>query len=325
MKTISFKQFALGVAMAVAMNLAAWAQSATAPGSPGTAPQADRDAILAMAGCYDIEFNFKETVAMKSGYKLTKPYIEDATEWVQVIVNEPNHIVLQHLLIDTHSDAVIKHWRQEWCYQERELLEFRDRNTWVKRTLSEDEARGTWTQKVYQTDDSPRYQGYGKWVHTANMSLWESNPTRRPLPRREYTKRDDYQALRAINRHIITPAGWVHEQDNTKLVCDEHGKVVETIARETGLNRYLRTDDAKGEPARKWWAQRGKTWSEVCDVWNEIYDASPVLKLQAKVDDKPLSRTLAKQVYKLSEKDVAPDQVRQQVRATIDTYIVRGS
>lgn len=319
MKTIRFKQFALGAAMALAMNIVAWAQSPAAP------PKVDREAIAAMAGCYEIEFNFRETVALKPGYKLTEPYIEDAVEWVQVVVNEPDHIVLQHLLIDESSGAVIKHWRQEWCWQERNLLEFRDRNTWVRQTLSEDQARGTWTQKVYQTDDSPRYQGYGRWVHTANMSLWESHPTRRPLPRREYTQRDDYQTLLAINRHIITPAGWVHEQDNTKIVCDQNGNPVEAISREIGLNRYVRVDEAQGQIARKWWAQRGRTWNEVCRVWDDTYSASPVLKLQKQVDDQPLSRVLARQVYLLSENNAAPDQVRRQVRATIDAYIVRGS
>jgi len=284
----------------------------------------DRQAILAMAGCYHIEFNFKETVALKENYELTDKYIEDATEWVQVVVDQPRRIVLQHLLIIPSNKGIVKHWRQEWVYQETDLLEFSDRNTWVRRTISDDQARGTWIQKVYSTDDSPRYQGYGKWTHTANLSAWESEPTRRPLPRREYSKRDDYQALRAVNRHIITPHGWVHEQDNTKLVINEAGQPVEAIARETGLNRYLRVEDAKGEPARKWWNERGKTWTHAAQVWDKIYAEHPVLKIQPEIDDKHLSRKLAKQVYKLSQKDLTPAEVRARIRKLIEPHLIEG-
>ena len=39
-----------------------------------------------------------------------------------------------------------------------------------------------------------------------------------PLPRREYTKRNDYNVLKRINRHEIKDFGWVHEQDNLKIL-----------------------------------------------------------------------------------------------------------
>ena len=35
--------------------------------------------------------------------------------------------------------------------------------------------------------------------------------TWRPLPRREYTRRSDYNALDVVNRHTIVPGGWTHE------------------------------------------------------------------------------------------------------------------
>ena len=35
--------------------------------------------------------------------------------------------------------------------------------------------------------------------------------TWRPLPRREYTRRSDYNALDVVNRHTIVRGGWTHE------------------------------------------------------------------------------------------------------------------
>lgn len=46
---------------------------------------------------------------------------------------------------------------------------------------------------------------------------WE-NKTSSPLPRREYTKRDDYNVMLRGNRHEITDYGWMHEQDNDKMI-----------------------------------------------------------------------------------------------------------
>ena len=40
----------------------------------------DRKAILAMSGKFDVEFTFKETVALVPGYELKQPYRADALE-----------------------------------------------------------------------------------------------------------------------------------------------------------------------------------------------------------------------------------------------------
>ena len=63
---------------------------------------------------------------------------------------------------------------------------------WGYRKLSKAlAAKGTWTQKVFQVDDSPRYEGYATWVHVDGRHYWDSQ-TDGPLPRREYSKRSDY-------------------------------------------------------------------------------------------------------------------------------------
>src|SRR5690606_5653234 len=114
-------------------------------------------------------------------------------------------------------------WRQIWTYEDTRVTEFRGLNRWKTRHLSPEEARGTWTQMVTNVDNSPRYEGWGKWEHANGVSSWTSAPTNRPLPRREYSKRKDYDVLIGVNRHVLTPAGWAHEQDNTKLDLDPAG------------------------------------------------------------------------------------------------------
>ena len=185
----------------------------------------DRKAILAMSGKFDVEFTFKETVPLVPGYELKQPYRADALEIVKVVEDHENLIVLQHILLAEIGPVmqVVKHWGQVWKYEDPVMVEYQGKRTWKKRTLPAAEVKGTWTQLVTQVDDSPRYESWGKWTHEGNRSAWTSKDTCRPLPRREYTKRSDYDILRAVNRHVITPEGWVHEQENRKWEGGSNG------------------------------------------------------------------------------------------------------
>ena len=192
-------------------------------------PHADREAILAMTGEYKVKFQFQETGAIEPGYELKEPYTSGATEFVEVVEDTGVYIALQHILVmhpqnedgTLDQDAepvVVKHWRQDWTYEDTTLIAFRGNNTWERVELDPAEVEGTWSQAVYQVDDSPRYESFGTWQHVGDRSAWQSAETWRPLPRREFSKRSDYQVLLASNRHTITPNGRVHDQDNSKLV-----------------------------------------------------------------------------------------------------------
>ena len=203
----------------------------------------DRAAILAMSGAFEVEFNFEETVSLDEGYKLKKPYLADAYELVEVAQDTGKSITLQHLLVvgDEDGPVVIKHWGQVWKYEDRRTLNYEGGNTWLPVTHSNADVEGTWTQFVTQIDESPRYKAFGAWVHTANTSIWTSRLSTRPLPRREYTKRKDYDLLMVTNRHVITPEGWVHQQENSKLVSREGKR--KFLCMERGLNQYRRVSD----------------------------------------------------------------------------------
>ncbi len=246
--------------------------------------QQDRQAILAMAGVFAVDFHFKETVAFEIGYELKEAYDASGLETVIVVEDSENKIALQHIL--ETKRGVLKHWRQDWTYESAELWEYQGDAEWKKIRLPADEVKGTWTQRVYQVDDSPRYESVGRWRHQGNLSQWESALTHRPLPRREHTKRDDYHILAAKNRHTLTPTGWVHEQDNYKLKRTPDGDRV--IAREFGLNRYDHVNPDKGETARQWWRDHAAFWADVRGIWADVFAARERIVLRKKVDDKPM-------------------------------------
>ncbi|MBI1368065.1 MAG: hypothetical protein GC162_05365 [Planctomycetes bacterium] len=284
-----FRHAFLSASLVMAFGIFAVAASSRPDAEP--APAADREAIKAMAGTFEITFDFRETLALAPGYEFHPPYQEKALEWVKVIVDEPRRIALQHLLV-TEDGEVIKHWRQEWTYEPAMIHDFVGNDTWEARQLSPTEARGMWSQQVTSVDDSPRYQSIGKWTHAEGVSCWESQRTGRPLPRREYTKRHDYQVLVAINRQTITPTGWALEEDNAKLVLDASGKPDHLLVREAGINTYRRVDESRGEPARQWWAAQGRFWTDVQAVWSEL-DAHPrSITLKDKVDNRSLAAAL---------------------------------
>ncbi len=244
--------------------------------------KADRQAILAMAGQYRVAFDFKETVAVTPGYTPKDPTHTQATEWVTVIEDTDKFISLQHILVAHSKDGqshTVKHWRQDWTYQDTDLLVYQGHRTGQHTTLSPEQVAGTWSQAVFQVDDSPRYESYGKWSHLADRSAWESQPTWRPMPRRDATKRDDYNLIAGRNRHTITPAGWVHEQDNQKLVLDDAGKPLHVLVHESGINTYDRDDSLDLTEAQDYWKNTSAYWHDVRHIWETAARNNPRLTL----------------------------------------------
>jgi hypothetical protein len=232
-----------------------------------------------MAGEFRVRFRFEETALFRAGGTLAAPYREDAHELVLVVRDEPGRIELQHLLV--HEGGAIKHWRQVWKYEDRNVCEYRGGDTWVMRELTAEEVKGTWTQQVTQTDDSPRYEGVGRWTHAGGVSQWTSGDTWRPLPRRELKRSAEYQVIAGTNRHAITATGWAHEQDNTKSVLSG-GEVTGAVAREAGVNSYERVGGEErvdfGE-ARRLWEKEGAFWNVVLGEWERLQSERRTLRV----------------------------------------------
>lgn len=233
--------------------------------------QQDVQSIKAMTGCYQVTFNFAETFSPNKEYEKKKNYKSGALEWITVADEAPGKIALQHLLIvnpkGEGKDAIVKHWRQDWLYENTDLYVFDKENHWKYKKLNPNEVKGQWTQVVYQVDDAPRYSGSGSWVHIDGKNYWESNADA-PLPRREYTTRNDYNVLNRNNRHEIYSWGWLHNQDNKKLLRTD-GQEDQVISEEKGLEYYKKVEDGKCTIAQNYWKEYAPLWKAVRTIWDE--------------------------------------------------------
>ena len=263
----------------------------------------DRRAILAMAGDYRTSFDFIETIGFTEGYQPAAPYQSWGTERVYVVANEPEFVSLQHIIVMHFLDAdgfesdamVVKHWRQDWQYEDAEVHAFQGRGAFVRRALDPANRKGAWTQTVYQVDDSPRYEAVGRWIHAPGVSYWQSDDRRRPLPRREFSVRDDYQALYGSHRITITPAGWTQEEDALKLVLDENNRPSSSqpyLAREAGLSRYDRVLDYDFSAGDDYWEETGAFWSRVRQYWDALYKAESAFSFVKSAEGTPMFMAL---------------------------------
>ncbi len=304
---------------------------------PGiTKYERDRRAILSMAGTYRVTFNFIETIPLRTGYKVDRPYQSWATEYIKVIEDTGSFISLQHILVMYFLDengkvegpSVTKHWRQDWTYQDEEILEYRGNNTWQTVKVPRDQAAGKWSQAVYQVDDTPRYEALAEWVYDGNDVTWTSPVTWRPLPRREFSVRDDYNVLSGVNRITITPTGWAHEQDNLKMVVDGDGKELGNdpyLAKEIGLDRYERLSGFNDSAAREYWERTAPFWADVRQVWEEAIKSNPTLRLKNSYQDKKLYEYLFEYSDRLAEGGVYDRAQGQEYARTIINSFVIGS
>ncbi len=255
----------------------------------------DRQAILAMAGSYRVSFEFIESMGFTEDYAPSRPYFSWATEHVRVLANTPTFVSLQHTLVMYFADdevvkpMVMKHWRQDWTYDDLDLYVYRGNLVWQRVKLTKEEADGGWSQAVFQVDDSPRYESFGRWEHADGVSRWTSNDAWRPLPRREFSVREDYNVLGGTHAITITPTGWVHIQDNRKLQVGVESEPPRCLACELGVNRYERIDEPTlQEPADAYWAKTGAYWKEVRSAWDEVFRSRDHFQLKKQADGKKL-------------------------------------
>ena len=280
----------------------------------------DHDSILAMQGEYIVDFAFDETVLLQPGYERHPAMRSGGNETVIVVQDTPSKIVLQHILVDEKSGHVTKHWRQDWTYEAPTRFEFSDDQTWQVRAILADLTRGAWTQCVYEVSDAPRYCGTGKWTYDNGVATWTSDTSWRPLPRREYTKRSDYNAISAVNRHTLTPNGWTHEQFNTKVLRKPDGTQVE-LAREFGFNDYQKTTEVDFKPAYTYWAATKDYWAKVRARWERFLGQPPGAHLKTKIDGMAMIIPLFEQAGSLEKGKKVRDA---QIDAVFDKWVERA-
>jgi hypothetical protein len=255
----------------------------------------DRRAILAMAGEYRVTFDFLEIAQFSAQDEPKAPYQSWGTEKIYVDHDDGKSISLVHILEmrviqedgSVSEPMVTKHWRQDWRYEPAYIVEYQGRDRWRRRKLAAKEAEGAWSQTVYQVDESPRYAGTGRWRHTPSFSTWLSGDTLRPLPRREWSVRDDYQALLGTNRHTIASTGWIQEENNLKAVLTatrEADPARPYLAREYGVARYERVRGQDFAAADRYYERTKQFWDEVRDRWRATFAAKGEVTLKGPVD-----------------------------------------
>ncbi len=279
--------------------------------------QQDREAILAMQGCYFVEFRYAEVYSPDSAYQFTEREKVSSYEWITPIVVEEDFISLQHLLT-VNDSTVVKHWRQDWSFESPEYHAYLSDYTWEK-TKSSKPAKGQWRQDVTQVDDSPRYSGLGTWVFVDGKKYWESE-AHSPLPRRELKKkREDYNVLLRGNRHELTDYGWIHNQDNAKVVRDAAGNY-EMIAREKGWNTYTKVDEAQCQPSIDYWNETSRFWSHVRDYWARTMAANDKFHVEVKNEHGILHMTMFSMAKE--SKDWSDKKMIKQIEKAINNHLV---
>ena len=300
---------------------------------PGLSPfDRDRQAILAMAGPYRVSFDFLEVLRFDPALKPDAPYQSWGTEYVFVAEDRKEFIALQHILVmrmqleggKVSEPVVVRHWRQEWRFEPQTLLVYQGANTWLRRAVSAEERRGAWSQSVLQVDDSPRYAASGRWEHSDSNSTWISGETWRPLPRREFSARSDYDVLMGTNRHTITPGGWVQEENNLKVVLDESGRMrarIPYLAREYGVARYERIKDYDFSDGTRYFERTEPFWAEVRGAWSELEGRDGRFTLRAPVDKGQLFVPFFEYAQKLADGALFD---REEARAFIQRTLREG-
>lgn len=252
------------LALALSARGGATAQPALAGGF-----ERDRQSVLAMSGTFHVRFETRETVPFVADYEPLEPSISAGNEVVRVVEDTGSTIRLQHILVVSHggADIVVRHWRQDWVYEPRHVLAYMGDDRWRLQPIASAERRGKWAQIVYNTDDSPRYGALGAWEHDYGVSRWTSVRGLRPVARRDAVADRPYSHYSCVNRHAITPNGWVHEQDNAKIGA-RNGALV-TFVHETVLNSYNRGDDFPISAADDYLAATQPYWDAVRGLWDE--------------------------------------------------------
>lgn len=273
----------------------------------------DRRAILAMAGTYRSTFDFLEVLSFNQAPP-QRPYQSWGTEKVFVDSDTGRAISLVHILEmrvmqqdgSISEPIVTKHWRQDWQYEPEAIVEYRGNATWKKRSLSAGERKGRWLQTVYQVDESPRYASLGAWQHTAAFSTWLSGDTWRPLPRREWTVRKDYDVLFGTNRHTITATGWTQEENNLKAQLGADNRL-SYVAREYGIARYERLKDADFSEADAYYNKTENFWDAVRAAWTDWFKREGTVRLRGQVDQLELFAPLFERADAIAAQEATQD------------------
>ena len=282
----------------------------------------DATNVNKLCGCFDVEFKYAETFSPDQQYKFhDRDEISGGTEYIFPVEVADRKIVLQHLLVITDS-MIIKHWREDWTYENPVRWVYKGNKTWEKTILKPEEVKGKWTQSVWEVSDAPRYQGASDWVVLDGKLQWQ-NTADAPLPRREYSVRSDYNILRRTNTIIIGDSGWVHDQNNQKII--RQNGVDRLLVEEKGINSYHRVDESACAGAKIYWERNKDFWTRVRKTWDNYTVSHTVVQLKGEVNGKVLHDVLFEQAKQYAKGEIKAGDLDALIRNTVESYFGQES
>ncbi len=277
--------------------------------------------INTLCGCFEVEFKYAETFSPDPNYKFhEREIINGGLELVLPIEVSNKKIVLQHLLVITDS-MIIKHWREDWTYENPVIWKYQGNKTWLKDIQKPEIIKGKWTQSIWEVSDEPRYQGTSEWINANGQYFWLST-TDAPLPRREYSARNDYNLLKRTNRIIPTGKGYIHEQDNKKIIRENGADKL--LVEEKGINSYVKQDESKCAVAKLWWEKNKLYWEKVRTIWEESIAKISTIKLETKVNGKVLHEYLMAQEKEFAAGKIPVSDLDAKIKAYVDQFLNTG-
>jgi hypothetical protein len=274
-----------------------------------------------LCGCFEVEFKYAETFSPDPNYKFhEREVINGGLELVIPIEVSNKKIVLQHLLVITDS-MIIKHWREDWIYENPVIWKYQGNKIWKKDIQKPEIIKGKWTQSIWEVSDEPRYQGTSDWINANGQNFWLST-TDAPLPRREYSVRSDYNVLQRTNRITPTASGYIHEQDNKKIIR-ENG-TDKLLVEEKGINSYVKQDESKCAVAKAWWEKHKFYWEKVRAIWEESIANISTIKLETKVNGKVLHEYLMTQEKEFAGGKIPVAELDAKIKTHIDQFLNTG-
>lgn len=245
--------------------------------------ESGRAAIHKMAGCYLIDYNYAETVALKAGYS-PDPRIYDVNkdksvkELIYAIETSPSEIRLQHILFATDLNgnymqgSELRHQAEDWQFEAPYLYDFVSPAKWTVRDLRD--LRGQWTRRITNLDDGLRYQCSAPWSTDKANAEWQC-ANYSPIPGRETRDmgRKDYNTLARDTRIVVYGTSWLERQNNIKTIHAADG-AREQLVKEEGKNWYVRLPDSECDPVRGFVKERSAFWNLLQTTWNEVLNGS---------------------------------------------------
>ena len=146
----------------------------------------------------------------------------------------------------------------------------------------------------------PQYLTYES-IHEKDFSVWTSEYSDRPLPRREYSVRKDYNILSGIHRITILNDGWIHEQDNTKVIRSKKGSKT-SISKEIGINKYMALKNFDISAGEAYWEKTKRFWKEVRLAWRSVSKEYKSFRVLPKKDGKVMFQQMFEYADKSNEK-----------------------